>query len=526
MTDSPTLHIDDLLYSFNVQNDNLRQFLCDLLASGKVPLRVVDELKGFSLMRGVEGWEMIFEATEELRQRDGKSSEGDDEAGREHKEGEKRKLENWRQRRFGREVSHFFGDDVEENGRGRARRCKEGHRERSQLRGSGCVSFETLPYGEEATDMSTEVKTEQAEAPAYDRLSDNGLGSDPALDLEQTQDISTDDQGSAHLLSPHSTSRTGKESSSISRSLRATKSPFFVPLTPSPNNTHSRQLLSSSSSPHHKRKRPPRGTVSSLPIPPLSSPRFGLIQEDLADDPFALLIAVTFLIRTTARQALPVFRQLMARWPTPEALASADEDQIVMLIKPLGLSQIRCAAIKRYARRWVEMGPPSRERRYGVVGYPEMGDGVGFVKMGEDYGPEDDEEAAAAAKEGDVVTDAKRRGVGYAWEIGYLTQGAYAIDSWRIFCRDVLLGRSKHWTGWGSEREGFQPEWMRVLPKDKELRACLRWMWMKEGWEWDPVTGEKQPLREELRRAVDEGRVRYDDLGNLVIVDEGAQSSE
>jgi hypothetical protein len=49
---------------------------------------------------------------------------------------------------------------------------------------------------------------------------------------------------------------------------------------------------------------------------------------------------------------------------------------------------------------------------------------------------------------------------------------------------------------------------------------------MKEGWEWDPVTGEKQPLREELRRAVDEGRVRYDDIGNLVIVDEGAQSSE
>jgi hypothetical protein len=76
----------------------------------------------------------------------------------------------------------------------------------------------------------------------------------------------------------------------------------------------------------------------------------------------------------------------------------------------------------------------------------------------------------------DAVADARERAIGSAWEIGHLTQGPYALDSWRIFCRDVLLGRSEHWTGKGSE-PGFQPEWMRVLPRDKELRACLRWMW-------------------------------------------------
>jgi len=30
----------------------------------------------------------------------------------------------------------------------------------------------------------------------------------------------------------------------------------------------------------------------------------------------------------------------------------------------------------------------------------------------------------------------------------------------------------------------FEPEWMRVVPKDKELRAFLRWKWLKEGWNW------------------------------------------
>ena len=71
--------------------------------------------------------------------------------------------------------------------------------------------------------------------------------------------------------------------------------------------------------------------------------------------------------------------------------------------------------------------------------------------------------------------------------------------------------------GKGREAE-FQPEWMRVKPADKELRACLRWMWMREGWEWDPVTGERTVLREEMRRAVNEGMVEYDDTGALRIL--------
>jgi hypothetical protein len=93
------------------------------------------------------------------------------------------------------------------------------------------------------------------------------------------------------------------------------------------------------------------------------------------------------------------------------------------------------------------------------------------VRAGEEFGGEDGEDCDV-----DAVVDARERAIGSAWEIGHLTQGPYALDSWRIFCRDVLLGRSEHWTGKGDD-PGFQPEWMRVLPRDKELRACLRWMW-------------------------------------------------
>ena len=67
---------------------------------------------------------------------------------------------------------------------------------------------------------------------------------------------------------------------------------------------------------------------------------------------------------------------------------------------------------------------------------------------------------------------------------------------------------------------------MRVHPNDKELRAYLRWMWMKEGWEWDPTTGKRIVLREEMRNAVNEGRIEYDNTGGLRVVDKGTEYNQ
>ncbi|KAB5580541.1 hypothetical protein GE09DRAFT_1082613 [Coniochaeta sp. 2T2.1] len=326
------------------------------------------------------------------------------------------------------------------------------------------------------------------------------------------------------------------------------KSPFFIP-SPSPS----------------KRPRPTRGTISSLPFPPLSSPRFGLIQETLTHDPFRLLIAVTFLIKTTGRAAIPVFHRVMERFPTPEAFLEEEEGdlegKLLPMIEKLGLGVVRCRVIGRYARGWVERAP-ERGRRWRVGGYPRMpvreeggeDDQGGSGK--EEVPREDDEDEVKREVMGEVE---QSDGVGEnleasddvkaesetpkkkkrrksklpssEWEIGHLTQGRYAIDSWRIFCRDIFLGKSDNWMGRSQDWTGetveeeeqmdFEPEWKRVLPEDKELRACLRWMWMREGFEWDPVTGRRGPLREEMRLAVEEGRVKYDEKGELVIVEEG-----
>ncbi|KAI0109659.1 DNA glycosylase [Nemania sp. FL0031] len=265
---------------------------------------------------------------------------------------------------------------------------------------------------------------------------------------------------------------------------RKAKSPYFT--------TAKAKATAPSPAAKSPQKRPPAGTVSSLPFPRLDSEHFGLIQEELATEPFWLLVAVTFLIRTTGKAAIPVFRALKARYPTPTALVEADTTDIVAMIRHLGLGIVRAATIQRYAGIWLE-DPP----RAGV-------------RKSEDANPEGEEEEEEDLLRNDVALS--------AWEIGHMTQGPYALDSWRIFCRDVLRGMATDWRGGGREGE-FQPEWMRVLPQDKELRACLRWMWMREGWLWDPETGEKTVLPEELRRAVQDGRVGYDDDGSLRVLD-------
>lgn len=259
-------------------------------------------------------------------------------------------------------------------------------------------------------------------------------------------------------------------------------------------------------------RRPPAGTMSCIRFPPLSSPRFGIIQEEAAHDPFWLLMAVTFLIKTSGQLAIPAMRHVRERFPTPEQLADpANAPQLTAMIRHLGLVVVRVAMIQKYASAYLNR-PPRSGVRFRVRNYEKRD----VAASGEEPSLRRLEEPV----EGEADADDDE-----AWEIGHMTQGRYALDSWRIFCRDELLGRAEDWNGKGREAE-FQPEWMRVMPADKELRAYLRWMWMREGWEWDPKTGERTVLREAMRRAVDEGRVEYDEMGGLRMEEEEEEHKE
>lgn len=229
-------------------------------------------------------------------------------------------------------------------------------------------------------------------------------------------------------------------------------------------------------------RRVPAGT-STAPVPPISDSYFGIIQEKLWREPFWLLIAVTFLNKTTGRAAVPVFWELKKRYITPEALSDAPQEELEALIWHLGLQRQRSKRLISMARAWIA-APPKQGVRFRTLHYPSKTDGKEY-KTTEPVEVDADDCAGAL-------------------EIGHIPGcGPYAWDSWRIFCRDVLRCVAHDYNGSEAEIQGFIPEWMRVLPGDKELRACLRWMWLREGWIWNCETGAKRRATDdEMERAV------------------------
>lgn len=355
------------------------------------------------------------------------------------------------------------------------------------------------------------VSTLQSIVPAVDPdAGTTGLCNQPAPTEAQAGSFSQEQTPSAGLnLTP--TAKAQPHSNQMS--------PFFQSPT-SPQVTEAGDTGTLNSALYAKiQSRPGAGLVPSVPTPPLSNNRFGLIQEELADDPLRLLIATHLLVKSSGKRSIEVFRLLMERYPTNQDLLAARHQDLEALIRPIGLGSEKAKRIMNLVAGWLKC-TPNKVNRFFVKDYPLPGDGKDIIRKV--FGPEDagvleNHSAAATNAQDEPKAMTKADGFGVAWEVGHLISGPYMLDSWRIFCRDKLLGRAEDWTGKGAG-PGFQPEWMRVLPKDKELRAYLYWMWMKEGFDWDADTGNKEPLSEELRSAVNDGRVGYSKTGKLIIV--------
>lgn len=239
-----------------------------------------------------------------------------------------------------------------------------------------------------------------------------------------------------------------------------------------------KKIRSPSKSPYFPHPHKHRPTfLSTLPFPPLAHKTFGLMQERLAHDPFRLLIATIFLNKTPGERAMPIFYQLMNRYPTPSDLAAAEVSDITNIIYVLGFQNQRARKCVEMSKVWIEQ-PPEFGKRYRKLNYPNKGDG-------------------RDVKEGDMIDDNDSR---VAWEISHLPGlGPYSHDSWRMFCRDKLRGLSSSWNGEDSQNpDSFEPEWKRVVPLDKELRAFLTWVWMKEGWVWNKETGQRTRASDRL----------------------------
>ena len=207
-----------------------------------------------------------------------------------------------------------------------------------------------------------------------------------------------------------------------------------------------------------------RKTVTPKPARerPISDTQFGLIQEILHDNLYALLVQVCLWNQTKGTSARPVLDRILVAYPSPAALAKASLPELTDMIQPIGLHNRRAARLIAMAKKWME-APPCKERRYRKLGYPQKHSGKD-MKADEILSEDDPREA---------------------YEISHLPGiGAYALDSYRMFHRDHLRGIGPD----------VEPEWKRVVPADKELRAWLVWRWAKEGFQYDIESGKRKTL--------------------------------
>lgn len=178
-----------------------------------------------------------------------------------------------------------------------------------------------------------------------------------------------------------------------------------------------------------------------------------------------------FLTSSPIAVAVPLLRQFLIDYPSPLALSQGNLETLTAFLRPLGLHRIRANRLIQMGKTWIEQPPtpgvgtkkcnyPARDTHPFDFPCP-LGEGSGQPRLGVEKN--------------------------CIWEIAHLPGvGAYALDSWRIFCLDRFRQDAAGLRGREEEEEEHKAdegrEWMRVVPKDKELRAYLRWRWAKEGW--------------------------------------------
>lgn len=71
-------------------------------------------------------------------------------------------------------------------------------------------------------------------------------------------------------------------------------------------------------------------------------------------DPYAILISEMLLRKTTSKQVEKMFVDFIKKYPNPKVLSEADENELIKLLKPLGMEYHRAKLFVRFGRTIVE----------------------------------------------------------------------------------------------------------------------------------------------------------------------------
>lgn len=80
----------------------------------------------------------------------------------------------------------------------------------------------------------------------------------------------------------------------------------------------------------------------------------GLIQEELHDDPWKLIVACIMLNQTNIKQVRSVIWTFFEKWSTPNMFLFAERNDVLDIIKPLGLFNRRADLLINMSQNFVQ----------------------------------------------------------------------------------------------------------------------------------------------------------------------------
>jgi len=97
----------------------------------------------------------------------------------------------------------------------------------------------------------------------------------------------------------------------------------------------------------------------------------GMLQEDLWPNEWKILVACLLHNLTTRKQVDKVYRALFDKYPTPQRMKHADEEELQALIKPLGLWRRRSQSLIRFSEEYLEKDWDQASDLYGCGKYAD-----------------------------------------------------------------------------------------------------------------------------------------------------------
>lgn len=83
-----------------------------------------------------------------------------------------------------------------------------------------------------------------------------------------------------------------------------------------------------------------------------------MFQEELASEPFWMLVACILVNRTHWRQAKPALLRLKHLCTGPSGMLSLPEDTMYEILRPLGFGKSRTKILKAFCKNWRDWGSP------------------------------------------------------------------------------------------------------------------------------------------------------------------------